>query len=495
MAGPTDIAGWRAAARRLCLAEAPPETIRWQVGVEAQLFAEEVLPVARSGAVSAPRALVDLAEDALLHRADDRFDLMYRLLLRSKDEPGLLGKRVDPAVARAFAYQKQVRQAEHHMHAFVRFRQAPIGDEDGAETYAAWIDPPHYVVEKAVPFFIRRLANARFSIASPYVSAVWNGASVSYHPGVGKPDIPRADASEADWRVYFAATFNPARLNSRLMVQHMPRRYWRGLPEAEAIPQMVADAGRRAETMVAASATAPSVLAGKLAARTARIATVDSTAPAETIGDLAAAITECRRCPLHRDATQAVRGEGPAPAAIMIVGEQPGDIEDLRGRPFIGPAGTLLDACLEEAGVSRGACYVTNAVKHFKHERRGKRRIHRSPDAGDIAACGDWLQAERRLVRPRVILALGATAGRALLGRPISVLRERGAPIPLSEDTIVIPSLHPAYVLRLANTKQKAEARAMLTIDLATAARLSITANYLAGDGDGDPRSVLAGAA
>ena len=179
----------------------------------------------------------------------------------------------------------------------------------------------------------------------------------------------------------------------------------------------------------------------------------------------------CRRCPLHRDATQGVCGEGPKTARLMIVGEQPGDHEDLAGRPFVGPAGQVLDAVLEEAGIDRADVYLTNAVKHFKHEPRGKRRLHKTPNAGEVQACRWWLDAERRLVRPRVVLALGATAGLAVLGRKPAVMQERGAPIALDDGSTAFLTIHPSYLLRLPDEAAKAEARRIFVEDLTAVRR------------------------
>ena len=144
------------------------------------------------------------------------------------------------------------------------------------------------------------------------------------------------------------------------------------------------------------------------------------------LDELPAALQACRRCDLWRDATQGVAGEGPPTAAMMLVGEQPGDAEDLAGLPFVGPAGKVLDRALIAAGVPRSRTWVTNAVKHFKHEQRGKRRLHKTPDAGEVAACRWWLESESRLVRPRVIRAMGGTAVPAVFGRPMPIMKSPG---------------------------------------------------------------------
>ena len=178
---------------------------------------------------------------------------------------------------------------------------------------------------------------------------------------------------------------------------------------------------------------------------------------------------QCTRCDLYKYATQTVFGEGPLDAAIMFVGEQPGDQEDLAGRPFVGPAGALFDAALEKAGIDRSTVYVTNAVKHFKFEQRGRRRIHARPNAGEIAACRWWIDQERALIRPRVTLMLGATAARALLGRAIAIGRERGRAIDLGEGGIGWVTVHPSYLLRLPDRIAAEEEYARFVEDLKAA--------------------------
>ncbi|MCL6708511.1 UdgX family uracil-DNA binding protein [Pseudomonas sp. R2.Fl] len=157
---------------------------------------------------------------------------------------------------------------------------------------------------------------------------------------------------------------------------------------------------------------------------------------------------DCRRCDLYREATHLVFGEGPADAAVMLVGEQPGDKEDLAARPFVGPAGHLLDECLGEAGLDRNLCYLTNAVKHFKHTLKGKKRLHSRPNTGEVRACAFWLKTEIAIVRPRLIVALGATAVSSLLGPAARVTRMRGTIVQKDEQSVLI-TIHPSYLLRL----------------------------------------------
>jgi DNA polymerase len=195
---------------------------------------------------------------------------------------------------------------------------------------------------------------------------------------------------------------------------------------------------------------------------------------AETITSLAAlgaAENACRRCPLYKNATQAVPGQGPRHAAIMLVGEQPGDQEDLAGKPFVGPAGRMLDRAMAEAGLDRGKTFVTNAVKHFKHETRGKRRIHKKPNAGEIDRCRWWFDIERALVRPKLVVAMGATAARSVLGRVVTIRTVRGKALPLPDGTTGLVTIHPSALLRIRDDGDKEREYRAFVADLRRAAK------------------------
>ena len=174
----------------------------------------------------------------------------------------------------------------------------------------------------------------------------------------------------------------------------------------------------------------------------------------------------CRRCDLYKFATQTVFGEGPLNASIMFVGEQPGDQEDIAGRPFVGPAGALFDAALEKAGIERSTVYVTNAVKHFKFVAKGKRRIHNKPDVGEISACRWWIEHERALIRPPVTVALGATAARSLIGKTVTISKVRGAPLALEDGSECWVTVHPSSLLRMPDPEKRREGRALFLRDL-----------------------------
>jgi DNA polymerase len=194
--------------------------------------------------------------------------------------------------------------------------------------------------------------------------------------------------------------------------------------------------------------------------------------PRASLGKLRVIAAGCTACPLYANATQTVFGEGPAEAALMLVGETAGDQEDLQGRPFVGPAGKLLDRCLAEAGLERKRSYVTNVVKHFKFTPRGKRRIHGKPNAMEIRACIPWLHAEIERVKPEMIICLGATAAKALLGASFRVSQQRGVAVPSNLAPTVMATVHPSSLLRAPDEETRHREIARFTADLKTAAKL-----------------------
>jgi len=193
--------------------------------------------------------------------------------------------------------------------------------------------------------------------------------------------------------------------------------------------------------------------------------------PIKSLGKLAEAEELCRRCPLYRNATKAVPGQGPRQAKLMLVGEQPGDKEDLAGKPFVGPAGRLLDQALHDAGIAREETFVTNAVKHFKHEMRGKRRLHKRPNTYEIDRCKIWLDYERELVKPSTIVALGVTAARSLTGKTVTISKLRKKPLALTDGTALFVTVHPSSLLRIQDESDKHAAYKDLVADLKRAAQ------------------------
>jgi DNA polymerase len=469
LASEIDFTGWRTAARALRAEGVTPEAVVWTVERELFDVGEPPAPSGKPANFTVPAAFVELAEQVIQNRAADRFALLYRILWRLEREPRLADNPADPDMARARDMAKAVSRSAHKMKAFVRFR---LVDGAATETYAAWFEPAHRVTEATAPFFVRRFTNMDWTILTPDACVAWDRERLMVSEGADPADAPSEDAQEELWRTYYASIFNPARLNPKQMRQEMPKRYWRNLPEAALIPELIATAQERAATMVAAHPNKPPERKLKAALRHARDASYDGSLPT-SLDDIAAGVEVCRRCDLWRDATQGVPGEGAAKAPLMFVGEQPGDQEDLAGRPFVGPAGQVFDKALAEAGVARDRTYVTNAVKHFKHEPRGKRRIHKTPNQGEVTACRWWLDAERRLVKPRVIVMLGATAALGVIGKPTPIGANRGKAMQLPDKSQGVVTYHPSFLLRLPDEDAKVRAYAEFVDDLRLAGTLA----------------------
>jgi uracil-DNA glycosylase len=442
-----DFDGWRNAARALASARISADQVVWQVGEQASdLFGDEAAPDAAAGAFSVPRPFVELAQSVVAHADPERFALLYRMLLRLRDEPRLITDHADPLLRRLEEMAKAVRRDMHKMRAFVRFRE--VETEEGTR-FVAWFEPEHHIVRMNAGFFARRFANMHWSILTPELSVHWDGETLTEGAGATKADAPQGDPVEESWRTYYGSIFNPARLKVGAMLKEMPRKYWKNMPETALVPQLIASAQAREAGMI----------------ETAQVGG-NSRIAWEALREEAAA---CTRCHLYKCATQTVFGEGEITAKLMFVGEQPGDQEDLAGKPFVGPAGQVFHKALAEAGVDRATTYVTNAVKHFKFEQRGKRRIHSKPNGPEIDACRWWIDQERVLIRPPVTVALGATAARSLLGKVVTISGTRGKPLTLGDGGECWVTIHPSYLLRLQDKAQAEDEFARFVEDLRTA--------------------------
>ena len=313
-----------------------------------------------------------------------------------------------------------------------------------------------------------------WSILTPELSLHWDGQTLSEGPGATRGDAPSGDSLEETWRTYYASIFNPARLKVGAMLREMPRKYWRNMPETSLVQPLIATA-RPPELEMIDRSVAKEGLEHALEAERA-------IEPKSNLRSSWEALLEeargCTRCELYKFGTQTVFGEGPLDATLMFVGEQPGDQEDLAGRPFVGPAGQLFDAALEKAGIDRSTVYVTNAVKHFKFVQRGKRRIHNKPDAGEITACRWWIDHERALIRPPITVALGATAARSLVGKVVTISKVRGEPLTLANGSECWVTAHPSSILRAPDEQARNEGKKLFLRDLK---RIKARAEELAG--------------
>ena len=455
-----DFDGFRAALRGLIADGIDPADTIWQSGEAGGLFQSSQPRNAPSIALS--RDTVDLIQTVVCHRDPERFALLHQFVWRiDKGERQLFQFFSDPLVHRLQMMAKAVRRDLHKMHAFVRFRRL---ENASSERFIAWFEPDHYIVEATAQFFVKRFPSFDWSIFTPVGSLHWQAGKLSFGPPGSKQDVPESDALEEGWAQYYQSTFNPARTNVPQMLKEMPKKYWRNMPETNLIPAMLHSASSRVEDMMSKEPAA----ARKKEPAKALPRMLDG--GVKTLAELNAIISASE--PLVPGATRAVLGEGPMHPPLAFVGEQPGDVEDMQGRPFVGPAGMLLTKAMEAAGIDRSKAYLTNAVKHFKYEQRGKRRLHQTPTAGEVKHYRWWLQKELELVHPQLIVALGATAVLALTGEALPVTKVRG-PYNFGGVAGVI-TVHPSYLLRLPDAGAKEQAFEAFVNDLKQAKRLSL---------------------
>ncbi|MDQ2711532.1 MAG: UdgX family uracil-DNA binding protein [Acidobacteriota bacterium] len=300
------------------------------------------------------------------------------------------------------------------------------------EQFVAWHKPDHLIVEAMAPWFAARFGSMRWSVLTPDRSAHWDLTELTFGPGVPRSEAPQEDVLEELWKDYYASIFNPARVKVKAMKAEMPVRHWATLPEAEIISSLLSSAEGRVTEM-------------DISQKTSAAPWIPTT---RNVTELQVAAHSCHGCELYQHATQVVFGEGSQDSKVVMVGEQPGDEEDRKGHPFIGPAGRLLDKAMHEAGLDREKIYVTNAVKHFKFVERGKRRIHAKPTGIEISACKPWLEAELTAIEPELVVCLGATAAQALMGRDFRITTDRGKFYPHRWAKALVATIHPSAILR-----------------------------------------------
>jgi uracil-DNA glycosylase family protein len=456
-----------------------------------------------------PKSFLESAKFAAVHRDPTRWNLLYRVLYRLQANRNLLKISVDPDISELERLQSQVHRDLHKMHAFVRFRMVlepgdpnarpivideslpnqpephhlvlatptPFGltraelphcqpdphatptpsQPDTCEHFIAWYQPDHRILPLAAPFFAERFAIMRWTILTPDASVSWDPASkqLAFAPGLPRESAPAEDELEDLWRSYYASIYNPARLNPSTMRSEMPVRYWKNLPETTLLPELITKSQSRVSAMVTRQQQQPSA---------------QPFIPAEhNLTAIRAALPSCKGCDLYKHATQAVPGQGAGHAKLILVGEQPGDQEDLQGEPFVGPAGRILDRALAELNIDRSTVYVTNAVKHFKFVQRGKLRLHQNPRISEINACRPWLLAEIDTVHPHVILCLGASASKSLLGGTFALMKDHGKILETPYAKQVIATIHPSAVLRARDKESGEQLYNFLLHDLALA--------------------------
>ena len=467
-------AQWREAARGLLRAGVPPEAVTWGApggdlfsGAPAPGTPPHNVPIQlqeQQTAPQVPRSLLEMLQAAACYREADRslfpWSFLYRVLWRWQQGEHDVQSPADPDGARLHAMVKSVRREEHDMHAYIRFRERPI--EAGAPRFVAWFEPRHDVLPQVAEHFVSRMGKVSWMIATPDASVLWDGKTLHNCGPLMSSAADLDDGGEALWLTYYRSIFNPARLNTSVMQSHIPSRCWKNLPEGALVPSLVSQAGLGARRIGQVQAV------GRRSGATIPIAPEDAQPERQQPSKL----DECRRCELWQHATQAVGGAGPKRAPIMIVGEQPGDQEDLAGAPFVGPAGKLLDQVFEQAGLDRKSVYLTNAVKHFKWEPRGKRRLHKTPVQREIEACHYWLEKELAACKPKVIVAMGATALKSVMQEKNVTLKDKlGRPV-RHGDSWVVTIYHPSYVLRVPDEASRQEAFSVMVKGLRLAQEL-----------------------
>lgn len=468
LASEVDRDGWRDHARRLLQAGIAPEQVSWTVegrqdSDELDLSPSAILPEQGSDPIAPPvrisKTLLSLINTALLHSNEDRFDLAYRILHRAQSVSALHRNPADPDMLKLNLYAKAIRRDIHKMHAFVRFRK--IGDSAGREQFVAWFEPDHHITAAVAPFFRNRFTGMDWLIVTPGASIAWNGHKLSVGPGGCKDDVPQEDGIEAEWRTYYANIFNPARVKISAMKSEMPMKYWKNLPEAELIPSLLEQAGTRVEAMVARGQE-DMLFEDRMDKPAANLPT--------SLDQLYTLLEQQTDAPMEKFSDRLVRGSGPDHADLLLIGEQPSDREDEEGRPFIGPAGQMLDRAFEDAGIDRQQTFLTNAVKRFKFTRRGKRRLHETPNAGEINYYRWWVEQEIRLVDPKLVVALGATAARSLTGKAVKISRHRGEILSGADGRSILITVHPSYLLRIPDEQGRQVEYAKFVRDLQLAA-------------------------
>jgi uracil-DNA glycosylase family protein len=430
LAHETDWTGWRRATRAFVLAGVAPSELRWAVG-----GTSDAVPDA-NGSFTLSSTLVALAAQAFQVREMERFALLYTLVWRAHHGELTVSDADDPDLRIVRRWALAVRADAHRMRTLIRFARVTMDDRPH---FLGWYQPDYFVLESNARMLARRdLANG-FTIVTPDGSAHRDQGGLRFGSGLQNPGDD--ETLLAWWESHYKTILQAAHFGG-------------GLPEAEEL-----DEDPRPLDL---PAIGPVVLAESQTGAT---------------GPLAREARGCERCSLHAPATQTVFGEGPRDATVLFVGEQPGDQEDLIGRPFVGPAGQLLDTALEEAGIDRRRIAITNAVKHFKFTPRGRRRIHQSPSPQEIDICRFWLDAERTALNPTLLVLLGGSAGRAVLGRPVAVTRERGRPFKLPDGSTAFLTVHPSYLLRQPDEASRAREYEAFVRDLRTVRELISSAS------------------
>lgn len=418
---------WKEKALGLIEMEAHPSDVHFATDAQSFFFEEPLTVRPSSHRPNLPRSFVEGSRIVAAHRDPETYHLLYRILWRlTHGEKNLLDDPFDPDSRDFELRKKSVTRDMHKMKAFVRFKKI-IKDND--EVFSATHFPDHRIIRLVAPFFQDRFQGMNWIIKTPDETAIWDQKNLIVVPTEG--ELKEEEDSEEDlWKTYYSAIFNPARIKLKAMVKEMPKRHWKSLPETELIDELVAEAPERLKKW-----------AEHFPEATVQQEFMD-------IESLNHNLRNCKACEICPKATAPVPGHGKINSRIMLIGEQPGDEEDLSGKPFVGPSGQFLNQALSEVGLDRSEMYVTNAVKGFKFMPMKNQRWHKGATLAEVATCKPWLVNEVKLVRPEIIVCLGRTAAQSVMGKMVKMEEVRGKFFrsSLSPMTFVMP--HPASILR-----------------------------------------------
>jgi uracil-DNA glycosylase len=426
---------WRDKARQLLSKKIHYNDIEWTTEESGMFFGEFWQDIEVKEGPRVPREFMDLAISVSAFREESTWSLLYRSLYRLVfEENRLLDNPLDADVMELQARAKLVSRDIHKMKAFVRFKE--VQSEEGT-IFMAWHNPDHRIIRLAAPFFKDRFNGMKWIIMTNDETANWNGEELTFSEGVPKEKAPTFDDKEDLWKTYYKAIFNPARIKISAMKKELPVRHWKTLPETELITSLIQEAPDRLEEFYESQRKAPEV-------------------QYSTLTEMNSALAKCRACGICEKATAPVAGLGPVNPKMMIIGEQPGNEEDLQGKPFIGPAGGVLNDALKRVGLERTDMYLTNAVKGFKYLPKAHMRWHKGASISEITTCKSWLKKEIELVKPDTIVCLGRSAALSIVGKMVKIedVRGRWFESAFAKNTIILP--HPASILRDMNDKEKA---------------------------------------
>ncbi len=430
---------WRRHARILLEEKIHFDNVIWETSMDGSLFdliadTDEIKP----SRIEIPRQFIKDAEFVSVFNDNSTWSLLYRLLYKiAFEQKNLMDNPLDNDVLDFHRRMKLVGRDLHKMHAFVRFKEIKHNDQ---HIYMAWHRPDHRILKLAAPFFTDRFNGMNWVIFTAEQSMSWINNKLSFGPGISKEDAIAFDATEELWKAYYTSTFNPARLKVKMMKSELPVRHWATLPEAELIDGLIKNAPYMVEKFIETQ-------------RTSAIASIPINV--STLSELEKALPSCSACTICKNATNPVIGEGSDNAEIVFIGEQPGLEEDLVCSPFVGPAGKLLMEALELANISRQEVYLTNAVKAFKWKYLDEFKKHVNPSSFEIAACRPWLKSELNIIKPKIIICLGASAAQSIFGKIMKVHESSGKVFKtsFSDYTFILP--HPSVILRSQNINEK----------------------------------------